>query len=287
MGRHAVEACCDVAVLAILPEEGVEVGLEKGSEEEGSSDEELDLDVDVEDDEDPLFPTGGGRPRGATGGRRGKGGARRKGAPKPGSGGGPPALVVTACDHDAALRWWELTPGRDAAVCTAVVPAFFAAAAEPPAGNGGGGSTGAVGTLSLAQAGGVLLSAHLDGSLVVWHVGQRRPVARFGPLPLLESLALTPLALGLLCCFERHIVLARGAFFWCTRVWGVGLDGGSTHDSQQRVSNPLSPKPYACTQTSRPTAALAARRRTTRRRTSGPARTGSLGRRPRTALVAV
>lgn len=217
-----MEACCDVAVLAILPEEGVEeeVGAEEG---EGSSDEELDLDVDVEDDEDPLFPTGGDRPRGAGGGRRGKGRARRKGAPKAGGGGGPPALVVTACDHDAALRWWELTPGRDAAVCTAVVPAFFAAAAAvPPAGSGGGGSTGAVGTLSLAQAGGVLLSAHLDGSLVVWHVGQRRPVARFGPLPLLESLALTPRALGLLCCFERHIVLARGAF-----VLGVHVCGGS------------------------------------------------------------
>lgn len=201
-----MEACCDVAVLAILPEEGVDVGLEE--EEEGSEwgssegEEELDLDVDVEDDEDPLFPTGGGRPRGATG-RRGKGLARRKGAPK-GGGGNPPALVVTACDHDVALRWWELTSGRDAAVCTAVVPAF--AVADPPAGNG------AVGTLSLAQAGGILLSAHLDGSLVVWHVGGRRPVARFGALPLLESLALTPRALGLLCCFERHIVLARGAF---------------------------------------------------------------------------
>lgn len=245
-----MEACCDVAVLAILPEEDGEApgwGGE-GSEEEGSScssgseeeeeeddddDEEDQLDMDDvgrEEDEDPLFPTGGGGGKSRSSSRRrrrrGAGGARGAGQQARGRRGGPPpALVVTACDHDAALRWWELTPGRDAAVCTAVVPAFADSSPSRSSGSsGGGGGGGAVGTLSLAQAGGVLLSAHLDGSLVVWHVGQRRPVARFGPLPLLESIALTPRALGLLCCFERHILLARGAFPRVVFGWG-GVSG--------------------------------------------------------------
>ncbi len=231
MGRHSVEACCDVAVLAILPEEEEEDGggrveeeevVESGSESEGSERSEGESDVD--EDDDPLFPQGGGgsgtraRARRRPGGNAGSGAAaaaeakakakrQRKGRAA------APALVVTACDHDASLRWWELTSGRDAAVCTGVTPAFGgdgdgpeagpAAAAAPPRIKGAG-------TLSLAQARGVLLSAHLDGSLVLWHVGQRRPVARFPSLPLLESIALTPGALGLLACFERHIVLARG-----------------------------------------------------------------------------
>lgn len=202
--RHSVEACCDVAVLAILPEETEEEDAEaEGSDDEEDDDEseedvELDLDdldVDNEDeDDDPLFPRGGGG--GGSSSRRKKCQGRKTKQSR-GRKGQKPALVVTACDHDAALRWWELTPGRNAAVCTAITPAPVSSAET--------------GTLSLAQAKGVLLSAHLDGSLVVWHVGQRRPVARFGSFPLLESIALTPRALGLLACFERHILLARGA----------------------------------------------------------------------------
>ena len=121
-----------------------------------------------------------------------------------------PTLVVTACNHDVSLRWWELNPGggggrkrrHSRATCTAITPAF-ALPSESKLVVGG------MGTLSLAHAGGVLLSAHLDGSLVVWHVGQRRPVAHLMGLPVLESLRLTPHGMDVLTCFDRAIVYAR------------------------------------------------------------------------------
>ena len=126
--RHSVEECCDVAVIAIAPdapfeepsaeaEEDEEEGSSLSDEEEEDEEEDEDSD-DLDDDDDPLFPTGGGprRPRRRSSSRREKAqeapqrrGQRRQQQQRQG---GPkrrasstPTLVVTACNHDAALRW--------------------------------------------------------------------------------------------------------------------------------------------------------------------------------------
>jgi len=185
-GRHRLDECCDVALLALKPSpEEEEEGREDGKEKEVT-------------------------------------------------------VVVTACNHDVSLRWWELNSygieenkkqreeqeqeegegrrrrGRrtrrprhhSRAVCTAITPAFT------PAWDGIRGSSsskhwGGMGTVSLAQAGGVLLSAHLNGSLVVWYVRSRRPVAHFHGLPLLECLKMTPRGMDVLTSYERRILYAR------------------------------------------------------------------------------
>lgn len=113
-------------------------------------------------------------------------------------------LVVTACNHDLCLRWYEMggaSWGGGSGSCTKMTEAFNlderGAKAEVK-----------VGTLALAHAKGVLLSAHMDGSLVVWHVGQRARVAVLQSLPHIEMVGMMTSSLGVLSCFERHVIYA-------------------------------------------------------------------------------
>jgi hypothetical protein len=66
-----------------------------------------------------------------------------------------------------------------------------------------------LGTLCMTQAAGILLSSHLNGSMVLWHVGQRQRVASFHGLPLFESMLLTTVGLDTVACYEREIIYAR------------------------------------------------------------------------------
>lgn len=108
--------------------------------------------------------------------------------------------VVTACNHDLCLRWWDLGVGGRGGSCTHMTEAF-----DLSSRTFGGGEV-RIGTLALAHAKGVLLSAHLDGTLVVWHVGQRSRVGVYSSLPLLEAVAMAPSTLGILASFEKHVI---------------------------------------------------------------------------------
>jgi hypothetical protein len=82
-----------------------------------------------------------------------------------------------------------------------------------------------VGTLALAFTERVVLSAHMDGSLVVWHAAMRARAAHLHSLPLLECVALTS-RLGVVSCYEKHIVFCVG------RVGVLGEDEDEEEDER-------------------------------------------------------
>jgi len=142
-----------------------------------------------------------------------------------------PVIIVTGCNHDDLLRWWDLNDAKGGtmeeavghphpatgpqAVCTAITPACVSikrgVMCDVSHQRRSKEELASLGTLCMTQAAGILLSSHLNGSMVLWHVGQRQRVASFHRLPLFESLLLTTVGLDTVACYEREIVYARRA----------------------------------------------------------------------------
>ncbi|TFJ83990.1 hypothetical protein NSK_005085 [Nannochloropsis salina CCMP1776] len=140
-----------------------------------------------------------------------------------------PVIIVTGCNHDDLLRWWDLNDAKGGtmeeavghphpatgpqAVCTAITPACVSikkgVMCDVSHQRRSKEELASLGTLCMTQAAGILLSSHLNGSMVLWHVGQRQRVASFHGLPLFESMLLTTVGLDTVACYEREIIYAR------------------------------------------------------------------------------